>query len=91
MKKKMLEKRAAKYGSLIKTSIKKIGSCYYFTEVFDKSDKGLNFLSFVLKNVEDASKPYTINFNLQDNNLINTQGLDLHDYLTGKLKLGNDN
>lgn len=91
MKRQMMQKRAAKYGSLVKTSIKKIGPSYFFTEIYDKSDRGLKYLSFILKNVENPAQRHTVNFNLQENNLINTDGLELHEFLTRRLKLEKDN
>ena len=84
-KRLILERRERKFGVFISKNIKKIGKRYFFVKVYEKNDQGLNYLSFNLKDVEHPESNYKINFNQDENKLLNTDGKMLHQYLIEKL------
>jgi hypothetical protein len=81
----LAKSRERNFGVFTDQAIKKIGESYFFVKIFEKNDHGLRFLSFILKNAEPSKKNYKLNFNQDENRLINTEGMMLHTFILNKL------
>lgn len=88
-KKQQEEIRNSRFGKLMKITFKKIDETYYKIWVFEKESTVEKQIIINLNAIESSSlieKKTTLSYRIGDNILLNTQGLDLIDYLIHIIK-----
>ena len=79
-----------KYGVLMSKTIKRLGSKFYYVKLFEKKEFDQTNIHIYLINVADSNDFHKLTFNQDDNQLLNTDGQVLTDYLIEKLSVNED-